>query len=74
MAEIVQNASLGTRRKLELLLQEMDVIQGKLLANLEFLHAAKPFWHTRTINCLARKDCPPLQSATERKYIILKVR
>jgi hypothetical protein len=57
-----------------LLLQEMKTIEEDILAKLEFLHKAKLLWHSRTINCLAKKDCPPLQSAIERQYIVLEVR
>jgi hypothetical protein len=58
----------------QLLIQEMEVIEEGILAILEFIHRPKELWHARTMNCLAKKGCSPIQSESERQYIVLKVR
>jgi hypothetical protein len=58
----------------KLLLDQSGTIKGKLLFKLKLLHPPKPFWHARTTKCLAKKECCPLQSTTERQCIVLEVR
>lgn len=58
----------------ELLLKQLETIRGECLVNLELIHPPKVYWHARTISCLANNGCAPLQSTTERQFIVLKVR
>lgn len=68
------SASASSLDLTKILLQRLELIRGEISIKLKFIHLPKQYWHPRTINCLAKNDCPPLQSALERKYIVLEVR
>lgn len=68
------SSSVPTIDLTKLLLEQLETITGEILMALELIHPPKLYWHARTIKCLAKQDCPPLQSKTQRELIVLEVR